>query len=48
MNNYDCSLSNASAIIRSDKATIAQVAEAVWYVKTAKEQLTTMSVPQGD
>ena len=48
MNNYDSSLSNASAIIRSDKATIAQVAEAVWYVKTAKEQLTTMSVPQGD
>ena len=48
MSNYDCALRNASAILRSDKATIAQVDEAVWYVKTAKEQLTTMSVPQGD
>ena len=48
MNNYDSSLSNASAVIRSDKATIAQVDEAVWYLKTAKKQLTTMSVPAGD
>ena len=48
MSNYDCALRNASAMLRSDKATISQVDEAVWYVKTAKEQLTTMSVPQGD
>ena len=48
MNNYDCALRNASATLRSDKATVAQVREAIWYVKTAKEQLTTMSVPAGD
>ena len=48
MNNYDCALRNASATLRSDKATVAQVGEAIWYVKTAKEQLTTMSVPAGD
>ena len=48
MSNYDCALRNASAMLRSDKATVTQVDEAVWYVKTAKEQLTTMSVPQGD
>ena len=48
MNNYDCALRNASATLRSDKATVAQVGEAIWYIKTAKEQLTTMSVPAGD
>ena len=48
MSNYDCALRNASAMLRSDKATVTQVDEAVWYVKTAKEQLTTMSTPPGD
>ena len=48
MSNYDCALRNASAMLRSDKATVTQVDEAVWYVKTAKKQLTTMSVPAGD
>lgn len=48
MNNYDCALRNASATLRSDKATVTQVREAIWYIKTAKEQLTTMSVPAGD
>ena len=48
MSNYDCALRNASAMLRSDKATVTQVDEAVWYVKTAKKQLTTMSTPPGD
>ena len=46
--NYDSALTNAILIQKSDKVTVAEVKEAVWYLKTAITQLTTMSYPLGD
>lgn len=46
--NYDSALTNASAVLRSDKATVAEVKESMWYLKTTKIQLTSMNFPRGD
>lgn len=48
MANYECALTNASLILKNNKATVAQVKEAVWYLKTTITQFTTMSYPLGD
>lgn len=48
MENYGCALVNASLILRNNKATVAQVKEATWYIKTTITQFRTMSYPLGD
>lgn len=39
---YDAALANAAVLINSDKATVAQVKEATWLLKTSQAQLTAL------
>ncbi|RMC42705.1 hypothetical protein F5ESL0233_00495 [Lactobacillus sp. ESL0233] len=46
--NYRNALTNSSQVLRSNKATIAQVNEATWLLETTSKQLISLDFPLGD
>ena len=46
MQSYDYALANAAVVLRSSKATLAQVDQAIWLLKTTKKQIKTLNFPE--
>ena len=46
MQSYDYALANAAVVLRSSKATLAQVDQAIWLLKTTKTQIKTLNFPE--